>query len=63
MADIDALDAPVLWLSDLAGADMAARIAQLARDLRGAALPRPAPLYLRPADAAPMREAPPVILP
>lgn len=25
--------------------------------------PRPAPLYLRPADAAPPREAPPVILP
>ncbi len=24
--------------------------------------PRPAPLYLRPADAAPPREAPPVIL-
>ena len=26
-------------------------------------LPRPAPLYVRPADAAPMRDAPPVILP
>mgnify|MGYP001050113273 FL=1 len=62
VADIDTLDAPVLWLSDLSGADMAARIAQVARDLRGAALPRPAPLYLRPADAAPMREAPPAIL-
>lgn len=27
-----------------------------------APLPRPAPLYVRPADAAPMRDAPPVIL-
>lgn len=28
----------------------------------GAPLPRPAPLYLRPADAAPPRDAPPVLL-
>ncbi|WP_347311133.1 tRNA (adenosine(37)-N6)-threonylcarbamoyltransferase complex dimerization subunit type 1 TsaB [Defluviimonas sp. SAOS-178_SWC] len=62
-ADIGALDAPVLWLSDLPGAEMAARIAHVARDRRGEKQPRPAPLYLRPADAAPMRDAPPVILP
>lgn len=30
---------------------------------RGAPSARPAPLYLRPADAAPSREAPPVLLP
>jgi N6-L-threonylcarbamoyladenine synthase len=30
---------------------------------RGAATPRPAPVYLRPADAAPARDAAPVILP
>ncbi len=62
-AEVETLDAPVLWLSDLSGAEMAARIARVARDRRGKALPRPAPLYLRPADAAPMREAPPLILP
>jgi tRNA threonylcarbamoyl adenosine modification protein YeaZ len=38
-----------------------ARIA--ATRFRDPALPRPAPLYLRPADAAPSREAGPVILP
>lgn len=36
-----------------------------ARRLAGATapVPRPAPLYVRPADAAPMRDAPPLILP
>ncbi|OYX43653.1 MAG: tRNA (adenosine(37)-N6)-threonylcarbamoyltransferase complex dimerization subunit type 1 TsaB [Rhodobacterales bacterium 32-67-9] len=62
-AEIDRLDAPALWLSDLSGAELATRIARVARTCLGEALPRPAPLYLRPADAAPMREAPPVILP
>jgi tRNA threonylcarbamoyladenosine biosynthesis protein TsaB len=41
-------------------------IAQIAaRRLAGATapLPRPAPLYVRPADAAPMRDAAPVMLP
>ncbi len=55
--------APLLRLSDLPAAGMAANIARIARDRRGLALPRPAPLYLRPADAAPMREAPPLLLP
>lgn len=62
-ADTAALDAPLLWLSDLPAAGMAANIARIARDRRHLPLPRPAPLYLRPADAAPMREAPPVLLP
>ena len=39
-----------------------ARIAQ-DRLIAGDPLPRPAPLYVRAADAAPPREAPPVILP
>lgn len=39
-----------------------ARIAA-ARLAAGAPLPRPAPLYVRPADAAPSRDAPVVILP
>ncbi len=41
----------------------AAAIAQLTAQRSGAAQPRPAPLYLRPADAAPARDAAPVILP
>jgi tRNA threonylcarbamoyladenosine biosynthesis protein TsaB len=40
-------------------AEAIARITQQRRNLRPS---RPAPLYLRPADAAPARDAPPVIL-
>jgi len=42
-------------------ADMARLIARLTRDAP-ADTPPPAPLYARPADAAPARDAPPVIL-
>ncbi len=38
-------------------------IAEIASDQRAQTLPRPAPLYVRPADAAPMRDAAPAILP
>lgn len=38
-------------------------IARLAATRLGTPQPRPAPLYLRPADAAPGRDRPPVILP
>ncbi|WP_375261195.1 tRNA (adenosine(37)-N6)-threonylcarbamoyltransferase complex dimerization subunit type 1 TsaB [Palleronia sp.] len=38
----------------------AARIARLAADRMGAAMARPAPLYIRDADAAPARPVPPV---
>ncbi|SDE39423.1 tRNA threonylcarbamoyl adenosine modification protein YeaZ [Paracoccus isoporae] len=38
-------------------------IARLARARAGTEQPRPAPIYLRPADAAPTRERGPVILP
>jgi tRNA threonylcarbamoyladenosine biosynthesis protein TsaB len=40
-----------------------ATIARLAAARRDAPGPRPAPLYLRPADAAPAADPPPVILP
>ncbi len=42
-------------------AELAERIARIAAARTGAIAP-PAPLYIRPADAAPPREAPPVIL-
>jgi len=38
-------------------------IAEIAADRRAQPCPRPAPLYVRPADAAPMRDAAPAILP
>ncbi|MFN3143808.1 MAG: tRNA (adenosine(37)-N6)-threonylcarbamoyltransferase complex dimerization subunit type 1 TsaB [Paracoccaceae bacterium] len=43
----------------------AAAIALLAAErlARGGDIPRPAPVYLRPADAAPPRDAPPALLP
>ena len=37
-------------------------IAEIASDRRARPFPRPAPLYVRPADAAPMRDAAPAIL-
>lgn len=46
--------------------DMGGRIAAIAAARLGRTegpIPRPAPLYVRPPDAAPMRDAPPVILP
>ncbi|MGR3461594.1 MAG: tRNA (adenosine(37)-N6)-threonylcarbamoyltransferase complex dimerization subunit type 1 TsaB [Roseovarius sp.] len=56
---------PASELSDPAGppppSEMARMIALLARDAP-AHTPPPAPLYVRPADAAPARDAPPVIL-
>jgi tRNA threonylcarbamoyladenosine biosynthesis protein TsaB len=50
---------------DRALSDIAPRIARRAAERLAAGGPvaRPAPLYIRPADAAPPREAPPVILP
>lgn len=42
---------------------LAVAIARLAMMRRDSGAPRPAPLYLRPADAAPARDAAPVILP
>lgn len=42
---------------------LAVAIARLALARRGTAQPRPAPVYMRPADAAPPSELPPVLLP
>ncbi|ARE38735.1 TsaB protein, required for threonylcarbamoyladenosine (t(6)A) formation in tRNA [Rhodovulum sp. P5] len=43
--------------------DIAPRIARLAAARVSTNMPRPAPLYVRPADAAPPADPPPVILP
>jgi tRNA threonylcarbamoyl adenosine modification protein YeaZ len=47
-----------------AAKDLAVAIGRVARQrfAEGAPLPAPAPLYVKPADAAPARDAPPVIL-
>ena len=57
-------DAPGSALSDMA-TKIAPAIAHLsaAKLASGAPIPRPAPLYIRPADAAPPSDPPPVILP
>ncbi len=57
------LDAPLLRAEDRPGEARIATIASLALERRGEGLPRPAPLYVRAPDAAPARDAPPVILP
>jgi tRNA threonylcarbamoyladenosine biosynthesis protein TsaB len=51
------------WLHDLPPEKQVARIAQIAHALHDKPQPRPAPLYIRPADAAPPSDPPPVILP
>lgn len=57
--------APILDLGDLPPALLALHIAQIAGQRMAAQgpQPRPAPFYLRPADAAPASDPPPVILP
>ncbi|MFV0359690.1 MAG: hypothetical protein ACK5IR_07960, partial [Tropicimonas sp.] len=51
--------------TDVVADDIPARIAWIARKklLRGTKIERPAPLYLRPADAAPPADPAPMILP
>ena len=61
--DAAPLDAPVLPIETLPPQGLAMAIAQVAAGRLGANNPRPAPFYLRPADAAPSSEAPLVILP
>ena len=58
-----ALHGPVIRHSEISVAERVANVARLARDRRAAPHPRPAPLYVRAADAAPSRDAPPPILP
>ncbi len=56
---VSAVPTPAAWLG--APAELVAAIAALARATQVPA-PPPAPLYLRPADAAPARDAPPCLL-
>ncbi|MCV2871749.1 tRNA (adenosine(37)-N6)-threonylcarbamoyltransferase complex dimerization subunit type 1 TsaB [Defluviimonas sp. WL0050] len=62
-ADLTTLDAPILRLDTIPGDRHATHIARVAARRWRDTPVRPAPLYIRPADAAPPREAPPVILP
>jgi tRNA threonylcarbamoyl adenosine modification protein YeaZ len=57
------LPGPVLHDREVPLPDRLATIARIAAARRGRPGPRPAPLYLRPADAAPAADPPPVILP
>lgn len=61
--DLETLAVPLLRQADIGTADLVANIARLATARRRSPTDRPAPLYVRPADAAPPREAPPVLLP
>lgn len=56
-------DAPNLPVSDLNGGQLALAIAQIARERMAENQPRPAPYYLRPADASPPSDPPPLIFP
>ena len=53
----------VTRLADMTVADFVTAIARVGRDKSATAQPRPAPFYLRGADAAPASDPPPVILP
>jgi tRNA threonylcarbamoyl adenosine modification protein YeaZ len=57
------LPGQIVRLSDIGVTEMVTNIARIARERRVSPQDRPAPLYIRPADAAPSRDAPPVILP
>lgn len=62
-ANIPKFDGPLIGTHGRAPAvPVAVAIAQLAQTRIGTEQPRPAPLYIRPADAAPARDAPPTIL-
>ncbi len=54
---------PITHLADLSVADFVTRIARIAKVKAAAPQPRPAPFYLRGADAAPASDPPPLILP
>ena len=56
-------DGPYALSSDHSAADHVVCMAYIAACRAGKDSPRPAPLYVRPADAAPPRDAAPVILP
>ncbi len=56
-------DAAALAMETLDPAELALSIAKIAAARMGHSQPRPAPFYLRPADAAPPSDPPPTILP
>jgi tRNA threonylcarbamoyl adenosine modification protein YeaZ len=60
-AQFDPNGAPVMSLADLTPAELALAIARAAAPVSAA--PRPAPFYVRAADALPPSDPPPVILP
>lgn len=63
-ADLPAFDGPLIGAGGQPPAlPVAEAIARIAAQRYSANPPRPAPLYLRPADAAPARDAAPVLLP
>ena len=57
------LDAPLIRQADISADALIAATARAALPRLTSPQPRPAPLYLRGADAAPMRDPPPRILP
>ena len=63
LLDAPPQDAPIVQMETLSPPDLALAIAQMAATRTGQDQPRPAPFYLRPADAAPPSDPPPVILP
>ena len=63
LRDTPPQDAAVVQMETLPPAGLALAIAQIAAGRMGQDNPRPAPFYLRPADAAPPSDPPPIILP
>jgi tRNA threonylcarbamoyl adenosine modification protein YeaZ len=62
-AEIAGLSGTVINARDIGPAELAINIARIAGRRSNSPQPRPAPMYIRPADAAPMRDRPPQILP
>lgn len=60
---VSTLDAPVVRLADLSADRIVRAVAEVGRAGLSTPQPRPAPFYLRGADAAPPSDPPPVILP
>lgn len=60
---VEARGEPVRHLAEVSVADFVTRIARVAQRKAATPQPRPAPFYLRGADAAPPSDPPPVILP
>ncbi|MDZ7904534.1 MAG: tRNA (adenosine(37)-N6)-threonylcarbamoyltransferase complex dimerization subunit type 1 TsaB [Cypionkella sp.] len=61
LLDAAPTDAPALSITDLSGGQLALAVAHIASQRLGGDTPRPAPFYLRPADAAPPSDPPPII--